>query len=87
MKRKFEITGEIVFIIALFAVPLLVKGTMWMKKFIDCPECDGNGTQEQEVYVRQGFTNDYGFPDSEVTECRNCAGTGKIEPLEADEWH
>jgi len=28
MKRKFEITGEIVFIIALFAVPLLVKGTM-----------------------------------------------------------
>lgn len=56
-----------------------------MKKFIDCPECDGNGTQEQEVYVKQGFTNDYGFPDSEVTECRNCAGTGQIEPLEDDE--
>jgi len=28
MKRKFEITGEIVFIIALFAVPLLAKGLM-----------------------------------------------------------
>jgi len=28
MKHKIEITGEIVFIIALFAVPLLVKGTM-----------------------------------------------------------
>jgi len=28
MKHKLEIAGEIVFIIALFAIPLLIKGTM-----------------------------------------------------------
>jgi len=28
MKRKIEIAGEIVFLIALFAMPLLIKGTM-----------------------------------------------------------
>jgi len=28
MKRKFEIAGEIAFLIALFALPLLIKGTL-----------------------------------------------------------
>jgi len=28
MKRKIEIAGEIVFLIALFAMPLLIKGTL-----------------------------------------------------------
>ena len=55
-----------------------------MKGWIDCPECNGTGTQEREVFVTQSFSNDYGFPDTETVECDNCAGTGKVEPLAGD---
>ena len=55
-----------------------------MKGWIDCPECNGTGTQEREVFVTQSFSNDYGFPDTETVECDNCAGTGQVEPLEED---
>ena len=56
-----------------------------MKGWIDCPECDGNGTIEREIFISQSMNNPYGFPDTESEECRNCAGVGKIEPLEEDE--
>ena len=54
-------------------------------EWIDCPECDGNGYQERETFVTQSLNNDYGFPDTETTECDNCAGTGQVEPTEEEE--
>jgi DnaJ-class molecular chaperone len=56
-----------------------------MEHWIDCPECDGNGTVEREIFISQSMNNPYGFPDTESEECRNCAGVGRIEPLEDDE--
>jgi DnaJ-class molecular chaperone len=55
-----------------------------MSNLIDCPECDGDGTVEREVWVRQSATwhGDFG---SEVQDCDNCNGKGQIEPLEEDE--
>ena len=56
-----------------------------MTKRIDCPECDGTGSQERETFVTQSLNNDYGFPDTETIECDNCAATGQVEPMEEDE--
>jgi len=55
-----------------------------MSKLINCPECDGDGTVERDVWVRQSSTW-HGDFESEVQDCDNCDGDGKIEPLEEDE--
>lgn len=55
-----------------------------MINLIDCPECDGKGTVERDVWVRQSLTW-HGDFESVIEDCDNCAGVGKIEPLEEDE--
>ena len=49
---------------------------------IDCPECDGEGTVEREVWVRQSSTWHGDFEDR-TEDCDNCNGAGTIEPLSA----
>ena len=55
-----------------------------MNNKINCPECDGDGKVERDVWVRQSSTwhGDFGC---EIETCDNCNGDGKIEPLEGDE--
>jgi len=55
-----------------------------VSNLINCPECDGDGTVEREVWVRQSATwhGDFGC---EIETCDNCNGDGKIEPLKEDE--
>ena len=51
---------------------------------IDCPECEGDGTVERDVWVRQSSTW-HGDFESEIQDCDNCDGKGKIEPMDEDE--
>lgn len=44
-----------------------------------CPHCDGEGTIEVEFYVRQSFSVDSGYIDTETVECECCNGSGEIE--------
>lgn len=44
-----------------------------------CPECAGEGVIEVEIYVRQSFTVDVGFIDTEMHTCELCSGDGVIE--------
>jgi|TARA_B110000238_G_C16099605_1_gene427657 DnaJ-class molecular chaperone len=46
---------------------------------VDCPECTGEGTCTYDRYVSQGFSNAYGYYEDYITECDNCAGSGKVE--------
>ena len=48
-----------------------------------CPHCDGEGTIEVEFYVRQSFSIDSGFIDTEILECERCYGTGEIDEDDA----
>ena len=55
-----------------------------MEDWINCPECDGEGQVEHDVWVRQSATwhGDFG---SHMEECDVCGGIGQIDPLEEDE--
>jgi DnaJ-class molecular chaperone len=53
--------------------------------WIDCPECSGTGEQEYESNVPVGFDNPYGYVDTYMDDCTNCAGMGEIEPDELDD--
>lgn len=46
-----------------------------------CVECLGDGVVEMDVPRPQGFSRDVGFLDSEVVECENCEGSGKVARL------
>ena len=52
-----------------------------MEDWIKCPECDGEGEVERDVWVRQSSTwhGDFG---SHIEECEVCNGIGQIDPLE-----
>ena len=52
-----------------------------MEDWINCPECDGEGEVERDVWVRQSSTwhGDFG---SHMEECEVCKGIGQIDPLE-----
>jgi DnaJ-class molecular chaperone len=55
-----------------------------MEDWINCPECDGEGQVERDVWVRQSSTwhGDFG---SHMEDCDVCGGIGQIDPLEEDE--
>ena len=50
---------------------------------INCPECAGLGEVEYDRPVRD-FVNG-GEYESYWADCKNCNGSGQIEPLEEDE--
>ncbi len=54
-----------------------------MTNIIKCPECDGEGEVERDVWVRQSSTW-HGDFDSVMEDCDNCGGVGQIEALEED---
>jgi len=51
---------------------------------INCPECDGEGTVEREVWVRQTSSWHGDFEDH-TEYCDNCNGLGTIEALDEGE--
>jgi len=55
-----------------------------MEDWINCPECDGEGEVERDVWVRQSSTW-HGDFESVMEECEVCSGIGQIDPLEEDE--
>ena len=55
-----------------------------MSNIINCPECDGKGEVERDVWVRQSSTW-HGDFESVMEDCDNCCGVGQIEALEEDE--
>ena len=55
-----------------------------MEDWINCPECDGEGEVERDVWVRQSSTW-HGDFESVMEECEVCSGIGRIDPLEEDE--
>jgi DnaJ-class molecular chaperone len=55
-----------------------------MQKFIDCPECDGDGRVELEDWVPKSSTW-HGDFEGKMYDCENCNGSGQIEPLETEE--
>ena len=55
-----------------------------MTNIINCPECDGKGEVERDVWVRQSSTW-HGDFESVIEDCDNCGGVGQIEALEEDE--
>ena len=44
-----------------------------------CPECDGEGEVEIEVFMPQNFDRDVGYIDHKKVECPECYGTGEME--------
>ena len=44
-----------------------------------CPECDGDGEVEIEVFIPQNFDRDVGYIDHKKVECPECYGTGEME--------
>lgn len=48
-----------------------------------CETCDGLGTIEVEYYVRQSFSVDSGYIDTEEINCECCNGTGEIDEDDA----
>lgn len=61
--------------------------TQWrtiMTGRINCPECDGEGTVEREVWVRQTSSWHGDFEDH-TEDCDNCNGLGTIEALDEEE--
>ena len=44
-----------------------------------CPDCDGDGEVEIEVFMPQNFDRDVGYIDHKKVECPECGGTGEIE--------
>lgn len=55
-----------------------------MQKFIDCPECDGEGRVELDAWVPKSSTW-HGDFEGKMYDCENCKGSGQIEPLETEE--
>ena len=44
-----------------------------------CPDCDGDGEVEIEVFMPQNFDRDVGYIDHKKVECPECYGTGEME--------
>ena len=44
-----------------------------------CPDCDGEGEVEIEVFMPQNFDRDVGYIDHKKVECPECGGTGEME--------
>ena len=44
-----------------------------------CPDCDGEGEVEIEVFMPQNFDRDVGYIDHKKVECDECGGTGEME--------
>ncbi len=44
-----------------------------------CPDCDGDGEVEIEVFMPQNFDRDVGYIDHKKVECPECGGTGRLE--------
>ena len=44
-----------------------------------CPDCDGDGEVEIEVFIPQNFDRDVGYIDHKKVECPECGGTGELE--------
>ena len=44
-----------------------------------CPDCDGDGEVEIEVFMPQNFDRDVGYIDHKKVECDECGGTGRLE--------
>ena len=44
-----------------------------------CPDCDGEGEVEIEVFMPQNFDRDVGYIDHKKVECPECYGTGEME--------
>ena len=44
-----------------------------------CPECDGDGEVEIEVFIPQNFDRDVGYIDHKKVECPECYGSGEME--------
>lgn len=55
-----------------------VVGLQEKPTYINCPECEGEGTVEREVWVRQSATW-HGDFESKTQDCDNCNGAGRIE--------
>ena len=55
-----------------------VVGLKEKPTYINCPECEGEGTVEREVWVRQSATW-HGDFESKTQDCDNCNGAGRIE--------
>lgn len=53
--------------------------------WIDCPECGGTGEQEFEHNVQMSSNNPYGYVDTYIDDCTNCAGMGEIEADDLDD--
>jgi len=51
----------------------------------DCPECGGTGEQEFEHNVQMSSNNPYGYVDTYMDDCTNCAGMGEIEADDLDD--
>ena len=44
-----------------------------------CPDCDGDGEVEIEVFIPQNFDRDVGYIDHQKVECPECYGSGEME--------
>ncbi len=44
-----------------------------------CPDCDGDGEVEIEVFMPHNFDRDVGYIDHKKVECPECGGTGEME--------
>ena len=44
-----------------------------------CPDCDGDGEVEIEVFIPQNFDRDVGYIDHKKVECPECYGSGEME--------
>lgn len=44
-----------------------------------CPDCDGDGEVEIEVFMPQNFDRDVGYIDHKKVECPECGGSGEME--------
>ena len=44
-----------------------------------CPDCDGDGEVEIEVFMPQNFDRDVGYIDHKKVECPECYGSGEME--------
>ena len=48
-----------------------------------CPDCDGEGEVEIEVFMPQNFDRDVGYIDHKKVECPECGGSGEMEVEDA----
>jgi len=44
-----------------------------------CPDCDGEGIVDVEVYRPHNVDRDVGVIDVKPMECETCGGTGRVE--------